>query len=265
MLSFIVPAHNEEAELPATLRAIHAAAQEGKHSYEIVVVDDASTDATAAIAGEFAARLVRIDLRHIAAARNAGAKSAAGEILFFVDADTRIAAAHISGALAALEGGYAGGSARVKLDRAIPIGPKIFLVAFSSLYFALNLGVGAFIFTRRATFEIVGGFDEQYFAGEEAYLSMALKKRGPLKILREPIVTSARKISLHSSSFVLAQLLFIFFGGKRALRERQKLDLWYDGKREGKPALARDSCPSARTLRADRHTPSAAELARYYP
>src|SRR4051812_15174521 len=47
-LSFVVPAHNEEHELPGTLSAIHAAA--AGHDYEIIVVDDASTDATAVIA-----------------------------------------------------------------------------------------------------------------------------------------------------------------------------------------------------------------------
>ena len=47
MLSFIVPAYNEELELPATLSAIHAAAAAHREPYEIIVVDDASTDATA--------------------------------------------------------------------------------------------------------------------------------------------------------------------------------------------------------------------------
>ena len=50
MLSFIVPAHNEEHELPATLRALRQAADAAGHAYEIIVVDDASTDATAEIA-----------------------------------------------------------------------------------------------------------------------------------------------------------------------------------------------------------------------
>jgi len=41
---------------------------------------------------------------------------------------------------------------------------------------------------------------------------------------------------MHPSTFVLTQSLFICFGGKRSLRKREKLDLWYDGKRESKPA-----------------------------
>ena len=50
MISFIVPAYNEEHELSDTLAAIHAAASGATQPYEIIVVDDASTDATPEIA-----------------------------------------------------------------------------------------------------------------------------------------------------------------------------------------------------------------------
>ena len=50
MISFIVPAHNEQACLGRTLQAIHESAQAVGRPYEIVVVDDASTDATSEIA-----------------------------------------------------------------------------------------------------------------------------------------------------------------------------------------------------------------------
>jgi hypothetical protein len=63
-----------------------------------------------------------------------------------------------------------------------------------------------------------------------------LKKHGRFKILREPIVTSARKVRMHPASFVLAQSLFIVLGGKNSLRKREKLALWYDGKREHRAA-----------------------------
>src|ERR1043165_8939807 len=116
MLSFIVPAHNEEFELSSTLAAIHAAASEAAELYEIVVVDDASTDATPEIAARAGAKVIRIIRRQIAAARNAGARASQGEYLLFVDADTRITALHVTEAVAALKAGYAGGSARVAMD-----------------------------------------------------------------------------------------------------------------------------------------------------
>ena len=232
MLSFIVPAHNEEHELPETLGAIRAAAEADGEPFEIIVVDDASRDSTAEIARSFGAHVVPVNLRQIAAVRNAGARAARGEILFFVDADTRISPRQIPAALDALERGCSGGSARVALDAQVPLWARVFVRVFCALYFAANLGVGAFIFTRRSTFEAVGGFDEQYFAGEEVYLTLTLKKLGPFVILRDPIVTSARKVRMHRPRVVLSQSFFILFGGKRALRSREKLDLWYDGKRE---------------------------------
>src|SRR5947199_1159396 len=196
MISFIVPAYNEEHELSKTLAAIRTAASGAAQPYEIIVVDDASTDATPEIASRVGAKVIPINRRQIAAARNAGGRGAQGEYLFFVDADTRINREHVSEGIAALEGGYAGGSARVAMDGFVPVWGRMLLRGFASVYFGLNLGAGAFLFTTRRNFDSTGGFDEQYFAGEEVYFSIALKKLGGFKVLREPVVTSARTMCL---------------------------------------------------------------------
>lgn len=232
MISFIVPAYNEELELSSTLAAIRAAASGASQPYEIIVVDDASTDATPKIAEHAGVRVVSIHRRQIAAARNAGARAARGEYLFFVDADTRINRTHVTEAMAVLEAGYAGGSARVALDGMIPIWGRILLHAFGTLYFGLNLGAGAFLFTTRHNFHAIGGFDEQYFAGEEVYFSLALRKLGRFKVLREPIVTSGRKLRMYPAKQFLRNFFGVIVGGPRAVRSRMKLRLWYDGKRE---------------------------------
>ncbi len=234
MLSFIVPAHNEEHEIAATLRAI-AHAGSG-HAHEIIVVDDASTDATAEIARSFGARVVPVELRQIGAVRNAGARVARGETVFFVDADTRIAPEHVTAALSALDAGAVGGSARVAMDGELPLWARIFLRVFSVFYFGAKLGVGAFLFMRRADFEKAGGFDEQYFAGEEIYLTVALKQLGPFVILPQPIVTSARKVRMHGPRVVLRESFLIMWRGKPGLLTRDKLGMWYSGKREGAKA-----------------------------
>ena len=57
MLSFIVPAHNEEAALGSAIESIAASARSLDIPFEIIVVDDASTDATAQIAAEVGAVL----------------------------------------------------------------------------------------------------------------------------------------------------------------------------------------------------------------
>jgi glycosyltransferase involved in cell wall biosynthesis len=239
MLSFIVPAYNEEHELPRALAALRAAAEASAQPYEILVVDDASSDATAEIATRAGAVVVPVHYRHIAAVRNAGARAAHGDIFFFVDADTRIAPGHVTGALAALAADCSGGGARVLPDGSVPLWGRVFVHLFSLGYFTIaNLGAGAFLFATRKSFKAAGGFDEQFFAGEEVYFTLALKKLGRFKLLREPIVTSGRKLRMHSARYVLGQTFALVLGGKRAVRSRDKLDIWYDGKRETKaPAL----------------------------
>jgi glycosyltransferase involved in cell wall biosynthesis len=235
MISFIVPAYNEEHELPATLEAIHAAASGAGQPYEIVVVDDSSTDATPEIAARAGAKVVRIDRRQIAVARNAGGHAAKGQYLFFVDADTRIKRAHVNEAISALEAGYAGGSARVAMDGFVPAWGRMLLRGFSFLYFGLNLGAGAFLFTTQRNFDATGGFNEEYFAGEEVYFTVALKKLGRFKVLRKPIVTSGRKLRMYPAKQFLRYFFGVIIGGPRGVRSRTKLHLWYDGRREKHP------------------------------
>lgn len=230
MISFIVPAYNEEAELPCTLRAIHSAAI--GNEYEIVLVNDGSTDATAAIGEQFGARVISIERRQIAAARNAGAKASRGDVFIFVDADTRIGPEHIRGAMDTLENGFAGGSSRLAFDGEIPPWGKAMFHVFSTLYFGLNLGAGAFLFTTRQNFFMVGGFDEIYFAGEEVFFTVALKRLGRFKLLREAAITSGRKLRMYSGWKVFGGLFSVLFGGPRGVMSRKKLDMWYGGERE---------------------------------
>ena len=235
MLSFIVPAYNEEHELPRALASIRRAAEAAQQSFEIIVVDDASTDATAEIAKNAGALVVPVQFRQIAAVRNAGARAAHGDILFFVDADTWIAPTHVTNALNALQSGYAGGGARVIPEGPVPRWGRLFVQIFSLFYFTLSrLGAGAFLFTTRENFRAVGGFDDQLFAGEEVYFTIALKKIGKFKLLREPIITSGRKLRMYSARFLLKRSFSIILGGRRGVCSRAKLDLWYDGKRETK-------------------------------
>lgn len=232
VLSFIVPAYNEELELPGALRSIKNAAAACGRAFEIVVANDASTDATATIAAAEGARVINVSKRQIAAVRNAGAREARGDIFFFVDADTQITAGTVAAALQALDGGCVGGSARLKFDRKVPLWAALIAFLFCAVYFAAKLGVGAFLFTRREHFNAIGGFNEQYFAGEEMYFTLALRKLGRFLVLKESVTTSARKVRMHSPRYLYRQWLTMLFSGRRALRDRKNLDVWYDGKRE---------------------------------
>jgi len=114
----------------------------------------------------------------------------------------------------------------------IPTWARIFLKVFCTIYFGLNLGAGAFLFTTRKNFDAVGGFNEEFFIGEEIYFSVALRKLGRFKILTEPVLTSGRKLRMYSAREILGNSLSVLLHGPRAARSRDGLGIWYDGKRE---------------------------------
>lgn len=85
-ISVVVPAHNAAKTLGACLAGLERQTVP-RHEYELIVVDDGSTDATREVAGQFAVRLVCQPKRGPAAARNLGARGARGDLLLFTDAD----------------------------------------------------------------------------------------------------------------------------------------------------------------------------------
>ncbi len=90
LLSIIIPARNEEQNLPTLLRSLVA---QSIRPREIIVVDDASTDRTAEVAREHGARVINSQplpdgWRGKTWACHQGAQSATGDLLLFLDADT---------------------------------------------------------------------------------------------------------------------------------------------------------------------------------
>jgi len=82
----IIPVHNDAATLPACLESVIPVVR--SEDWDLIVVDDASTDGSARIARERGARVVRLsENRGVAGARNAGAENSDAEILVFIDAD----------------------------------------------------------------------------------------------------------------------------------------------------------------------------------
>ena len=91
-LSLIIPAHNEEHRLPATLRAVDAHLEKQEYDSEVLVVENGSRDLTAVVAEAFAAdhprvRLIREGQRGKGLAVRRGMLEAAGEYRFICDAD----------------------------------------------------------------------------------------------------------------------------------------------------------------------------------
>lgn len=236
MISFIIPAHNEERLLPGTLSAMHVAAGAAGVNYEIIVVDDSSTDRTAAMALDHGARLIRVDRRQIAAARNAGAAAATGDVFVFVDADTLISASVVRSVLAAVDRGAVGGGASVRYEGPMPVYARLVCpVAVWFYLHVLRLAAGCCMYCTREAFEVTGGFDEGLYAAEEIGFCRALKRQGRFEIVSAEVSTSGRKFSRYSPWELLATPLRFLFRGRAAVRSREHLDIWYRDRETSDP------------------------------
>jgi glycosyltransferase involved in cell wall biosynthesis len=170
-VSIIVPAFNEERGLPATLSAINAArrrlARERGIVTELVVVDNASTDATAEVAKQLGARVATEPEHNLARVRNAGARTATADALIWIDADTTVpddVLCRIADALA--DPDCVGGAVDV-LHLPVRRVMRLYLAAWRLLGLALHMSQGATQFVRRSAFEALGGYDERQLMGED--------------------------------------------------------------------------------------------------
>ena len=235
MISFIVPAHNEQACLGRTLQAIHDSARASGQPYEIIVVNDASTDATAEIARAHNATVVSVNHRQIAATRNSGARAANGDRFFFVDADTTINARAVASALRQMDKGAVGGGGPVWLGKNESVPMYIRLVAFLTIVLAKLGGFtgGAFMFCTSEAFRATGGFNERLYWSEEGDFTLALKREGRFAVLWRPVLTSGRRFRTTSGLQVLSLCAKAVFSPRKTFTRRSSVqEIWYDSNRK---------------------------------
>jgi glycosyltransferase involved in cell wall biosynthesis len=234
VISFIIPAHNEEVLLGRTLAALHVAVREVGDPYEIIVVDDASTDRTGTVALEHGARVVAVRHRQIAAARNAGAWAATGDLFFFVDADTVATAKALRAAVRALRRDAVGGGCAVRFDGHLPTYAAVLERLLPPVLHALGMAPGCFLFCTRRAYFAVGGFDEALYVTEEVAFAGRLKRLGRFVMLRQFVITSARKLRARSALEFLRTGVRLARVGPKGFRRREGLEYWY-GPREALP------------------------------
>jgi glycosyltransferase involved in cell wall biosynthesis len=232
MISFIVPAHNEEFWIGRCLAVIQDACKTVSEEHEIIVVDDSSTDGTASIAQKHGAHVVRVEHRHIAATRNAGAKAARGDKFFFVDADTLVNAPAIHSALNHIADGAMGGGCVPRFEGHLPLWATMIYPLFVLGVRVLGQPGGSCLFCTRHAFEAAGGFSEAHYAAEDAVFASALKRHGRFVIISDRVITSGRNLRAHSVWSIARLLLRLALRGPNGFRDRRGLDLWYRPMRE---------------------------------
>jgi rSAM/selenodomain-associated transferase 2 len=189
MLSIIVPVLDEAGGIAAHLAALAPIRAGGA---EVIVLDGGSRDGTTEIAAPYADRVLRAP-RGRASQMNAGAHAAAGDVLLFLHADTRLpprADALIAQALAA--SGRVWGRFDVSIEGRTAVLPLIAtMMNWRSRMTGIATGDQA-IFVTRDAFRAVGGYPDIPVM-EDIVLSQRLKRLGRPVCLGERVTTSGRR------------------------------------------------------------------------
>ena len=189
-VSFVIPTLNEEKYLPQCLGAIR---QQDMHSvkYEIIVVDNGSTDKSLQIAKDYGARIFSAPGKTVAALRNVGARNAKGEYVAYVDADCVIDRHWLENAIRVFS------DARVAAAGApTTIGENGGLVE-RCWFLQRQRGRGIEsvkwlptenLIIRKSVLDEVGGFNEALISCEDADLGYKISRS--YKILSDPAIRS---------------------------------------------------------------------------
>lgn len=195
VISVIIPTLNEEKLISRTLKQFTPELK-NKFGAEVIISDGGSTDSTLSIARDSADVVIEADKnipQNIPIGRNAGAKHALGELLYFIDADTIIpdfyqffektSEAMKNKKYAALTMNF-----KIPPDEE-KLSDKLFHTFYNNYVYLLNfigmgMGRGECQIVRKELFEKIRGYNENLPAGEDFDLYKRLRKFGKIKFLR---------------------------------------------------------------------------------
>ncbi len=208
-LSFVIPAYNEEAYLPACLDAIFAQIKDVPGGAEVIVVNNASTDRTREVAlGYPGVKLVDEPQKGLTFARQAGFKACSGELIANVDSDSRLTEGWVETVLQAFDTepklvAISGPLVYYDLLPRQRFSVQIFYwVAF--MIYVLNryiLRAGSMVqggnfVLKRSALESIGGFDTTIsFYGEDTDIARRMNRVGKVEFnLKLKMFSSARRL-----------------------------------------------------------------------
>lgn len=198
-ISVLVTAYNEEKDLPLCLASIRSS-DYPKEKYEIIVVDNNSTDNTASIAQKYGARVIEESKQGNTFAVSTGMKAAKGEIIAMTDADSIVSVNWLS----EIEKLFSDDSIVAATGTAdILTKSKVFNITsefFYELFLRFNslLGkphlTGFNLVVRKSALEKVGGIDEKFTMSPDVDLGLRISKTGRVVFSKKlKVVTSYRR------------------------------------------------------------------------
>jgi len=212
-LSLVVPAYNEADYLPALLASVAIARMRGSRGpVEVIVADNASTDATARVAADAGCRVVHVARRSIAAARNGGAREARAQRIAFVDADSILHPDTFDALHAALDRRDVCICATGVTMSRVSAGIRVSTLAIDAVNHLRAIDTGV-VCLRRPDFDAVGGYDERRRFGEDLGFMLAVKRLGRrrgqrfVRLGAVRAITSSRKFDRFGDWHYLGVLL----------------------------------------------------------
>lgn len=205
LLSVVIPAYNEEDRIVRCLESL--AAQRTRRPFEVIVVDNGSTDGTAAAARRFwerlAIRVLREPRKGRGAARRLGWEAARGALVFSTDADAVLPPDWLErGARALLaDPGVAAVTGPALIDDCTAItnalhnvGLNLWRRCSSAVLLGRTYVRGANFAARKSAYEAAGGFDALADAQEDMDLSFRLEEYGRILFVpRMSVIVSGRR------------------------------------------------------------------------
>jgi len=244
-LSVVVPAFNEARYLPRSLASLRQAelflADRTPHAAEVIVVDNGSTDDTARVAQEFDVSVVSERRRGIAIARNAGARTATGDVLVFLDADYRVLPSFLARAAHAYtsQPPLRAAGVRVALEpwEIDPITRWLGYATLAALRNLWNMSFGVATF-RRDCFEELGGYDEGVYGVEDLDLLERLRNahgrgRDRYRVLNEILVFASPRGFYRGGRLGMGLMISTYVRmavSPASRRDISKCGYWYDRK-----------------------------------
>lgn len=232
-ISVVIPAYNEEEFLAKTLESLK---NQDFREFEIIVVDNNSTDKTAEIAKIFGAKVIFEPKRGVGPARQRGFLAAKGEIVATTDADTILPKNWLSKIFEEFEkdsklvafGGLCHLYSGPILVRVLS---KIFLVYFGGILWKIRTLItgncyliGSNLAVRKSAFLKIGGFNENLKSQEDGDLAERIKKIGKVKF--DPkflVLTSGRRFNFG----LLAGFFQYWFNSFLKFIKRERLIKFY--------------------------------------
>jgi len=201
-ISVVIPAYNEEKYISESLESLQNQTIP-QEFFEVIVVDNNSTDKTAQIAESSGARLVGCQTQGVSAARATGSRAANGDIIAGTDADTVVAADWLEKILDHFneDDGLVGLTGPTYFHNANPLLSKAAYISFDIFqrfnFLIKRPSFSGFNFAvRREAYNSVGGFNPELPSAEDIDLSLKLTKIGKVGYFSDVLVyTSARRLT----------------------------------------------------------------------